>query len=166
MRAVLLDGHNQLLLQRYHDPSVHRPGGVPHAAPCWIAPGGGIEAGEAPAAALARELYEETGLREVCWGPWLWRRRVLLNYQGALRAFEEHYRFARLAAVAPSVHPQQLAAHEQRALQGHRWWSLAALQETAERVYPLGLATLLLPVLAGVYPVPPSDISEDPSPHR
>lgn len=49
--AVIRDGRDQLLLQR-------KAGGEG-----WSLPAGGIEPGEAPEAALRREVLEETGLR-------------------------------------------------------------------------------------------------------
>ena len=160
VRAVLLDAEERVLLQRYHDPSVYRPGAAPHAAPVWIAPGGGVEAGEELAGALEREVFEETGLTGVSWGAWLWRRRVNLHYQGAVRAFDEHYRLGRVARAAPSVHPQRLAEHETSVLKGHRWWRWAALDRSRETIYPVGLATLLIPVLAGVTPAAPLELSD------
>ena len=48
--AVLRDEHGRVLIQRDHHGS-------------WSLPAGAIEPGEAPAQAVAREVYEETGLR-------------------------------------------------------------------------------------------------------
>jgi 8-oxo-dGTP diphosphatase len=52
--AVLLDGEGRVLLAQ-------RPQGK-NLAGLWEFPGGKIEAGERPEAALARELYEELGI--------------------------------------------------------------------------------------------------------
>jgi 8-oxo-dGTP diphosphatase len=52
--AVLLDGEGRVLLAQ-------RPQGKSLAG-LWEFPGGKIEAGERPEAALARELYEELGV--------------------------------------------------------------------------------------------------------
>lgn len=52
--AALVDGEGRVLLQR-------RPPGK-QMADLWEFPGGKIEAGEAPEAALARELAEELGI--------------------------------------------------------------------------------------------------------
>jgi ADP-ribose pyrophosphatase YjhB (NUDIX family) len=51
-RAVIADG-DRLLLDRTHSP---------HKAPFYWFPGGGVEAGETAAEALARELLEEASL--------------------------------------------------------------------------------------------------------
>jgi 8-oxo-dGTP diphosphatase len=52
--AALIDGAGRILLQQ-------RPPGAPMAG-LWEFPGGKIEEGEAPEAALARELEEELGI--------------------------------------------------------------------------------------------------------
>lgn len=52
--AALIDGEGRVLLQQ-------RPPGKPMAG-LWEFPGGKIEPGESPEAALARELYEELGI--------------------------------------------------------------------------------------------------------
>ncbi len=157
----MVDVDDRVLLQSYLDPTVHRPGGHPHRAPVWIAPGGGLTPGETPAAGLDRELREETGIVGVAWGPWLWRRTVDLHYQGRVRRFVENYRLGRVATAMPSVTPAALDPHERDVLLGHRWWTLSALQQTAHTVYPPRLAVRLQEVLARPAPEPPIDISHE-----
>lgn len=48
--AAILDGNGRLLLQLRSD------------VPVWVLPGGGVESGETPLQAVAREVFEETGL--------------------------------------------------------------------------------------------------------
>ena len=161
VRAIVLDAAERALLQSYLDPSVHRPGGAPHTTPVWIAPGGGLRPGEDPATGLARELLEETGLREVTWGPWLWLRTVDLHYRGRTRRFTEHYRLARVAAYGPTITPAGLEPHERAVLLGYRWWTLADLLANTPVVYPPRLAERLGEALTGAAAAEPVDISTD-----
>jgi ADP-ribose pyrophosphatase YjhB (NUDIX family) len=161
VRAIVLDAAERVLLQAYLDPSVHRPGGAPHTTPVWIAPGGGLRPGEDPAAGLARELREETGLHEVAWGPWLWLRTVDLHYQGRLRRFTERYRLARVDAEGPAITRGGLEPHERTVLLGYRWWTLADLRGTDAVVYPPRLGGRLHAALTGATAITPLDISAD-----
>lgn len=161
MRAVVLDRRSRVLLQAYRDPSVHRPGGRPHANPVWIVPGGGLAADEDASAGLVRELLEETGLRDVGWGPWLWRRSVDLVYQGRVRRFEERYRLGTIERQAPPVRPVALEQHERSVLLGHHWWCLADLAAYTGTVYPPRLAARLREVLAGHVPTTEVDITSE-----
>ncbi|MEV5557865.1 NUDIX hydrolase [Nonomuraea wenchangensis] len=56
VRAIVLDDHDRILLCRLALP---KPAGTTIV---WAAPGGGVEPGETPLAALRRELDEEVGL--------------------------------------------------------------------------------------------------------
>ena len=161
VRALVLDADERLLLQSYLDPTVHRPDGLPHRTPVWIAPGGGLTPGEAAAAGLEREWWEETGIAGVAWGPWLWRRTVDLHYQGRVRRFVEHYRLGRVTAAAPHAEPTALEPHEHGALLGYRWWPLPELLATSDVVYPPRLAERLTAVLEGAPTDAVVDISHE-----
>jgi ADP-ribose pyrophosphatase YjhB (NUDIX family) len=160
VRGIVLDAAERVLLQAYLNPTVHRRGGAPHAVPVWIAPGGGLAAAEPPAVGLAREWAEETGLHDVVWGAWLWRRTFELRYQGKWRTFEELYRLGRVARDAPAIVPNGLEPHERAAVRGYRWWPLDELARSEETVYPPRLAVRLAAALE-VEPDTPIDISAD-----
>ncbi len=82
--AVIEDGGRFLVARR-------RAGS--HLAGLWEFPGGGVEAGEEPAVALARELREELGVEAAVGAPvtFAWHRDaerdvVLLFYEASIRS--------------------------------------------------------------------------------
>ncbi len=161
VRVLLLDPADRVLLQAFVDPEVRRPGAPPTDAPVWFPPGGGLEPGEDPAAGLRRELREETGFDDVAWGAWVWRRTVDLLVHGEVRRFEEAYRLARVAVERRTPHPTGFEAWEARTFHGFRWWTLAELAATSERVFPPRIAQRLGAVLADGPPDAPLDVSGD-----
>lgn len=116
----------------------------------WVAPGGGLNAGEDFEAAARRELHEETGLLLPI-GPWVWTRRHVFMWEGRHHDQYERYFVARceespLVPVKPDGY-----------VVGHRWWSLEELLGSREDFAPRRLPDLLAPILSGHYPDPAID---------
>jgi 8-oxo-dGTP diphosphatase len=95
--AVLKDEAGRVLINQ-------RPSGKPWAG-YWEFPGGKIEAGESPRAALARELHEELGLAVHEARPWL----QLHHDYPERRVHLDVWRVSRFSGVAQSHEGQTLA---------------------------------------------------------
>jgi 8-oxo-dGTP pyrophosphatase MutT (NUDIX family) len=117
--VVLLDPDDRVLLLEASDPVWPRKGRW------WELPGGGMETGEASAAAARRELYEETGIRDVDMGPCLWRHHAEFDFGGYHFDQHEHVHVAR--SRGGEYRPAALEALEALAFAGARWWPLEEL---------------------------------------
>jgi 8-oxo-dGTP pyrophosphatase MutT (NUDIX family) len=138
-RIILLDAESSVLLVHERE----RAGSG--ASTRWLTPGGGIEADETPAQAARRELFEEAGIAvdldrdEPAWH----RDTVTWSIDGTPWIQTNHYFVARLNTVAPEVTPGALTELEEQTMLGWRWWSVQALRETDEVIWPHDLVSLL-----------------------
>lgn len=141
-RVVLLDPEHRVLLLRGRLPD------APQGPDFWFTVGGGLEAEETFEAAALREVREETGLVDVAIGPLIWRDEVVLSDATLTpMLFQQRYYLARTAGGPLSRAGWQALEHE--LVDELRWWTLTELRATAATVYPIGLAELLVDVLAG-----------------
>jgi 8-oxo-dGTP pyrophosphatase MutT (NUDIX family) len=116
----------------------------------WIAPGGGLDAGETHEQAAVREVREETGIA-VALGPAVWVRRHRYTVDGRTFDQAERYYLARTRAL--SVRPLKQDAY----VTSHRWWTPQELLRAEDVLVPRRLGELLPPLLRGELPAEPID---------
>jgi double-stranded uracil-DNA glycosylase len=151
-RAILLDRCDRVFLHRFVIPG--DPG-------VWIAPGGALEHGESPEAALRRELAEELRLPDVELGPWVWTRRHVWFWPAHGRIYDTREQFApvRIAdvgTVRPTSHDSLFAGPD--ASEEHGWWTLDEIERSKDEFAPRSLATHLRELVEHGPPDSPIDV--------
>jgi ADP-ribose pyrophosphatase YjhB (NUDIX family) len=133
-RVVLLDPLDRVLLMRYDD-------GPPNGQH-WATPGGGLEPGESYRQGALRELAEETGWTDVELLGEIHRRSHTIEAGGRIVLQRERLYLARTGVPGRQITGVD-AMHDSDGIAAWRWWTLAELAETAQTVWPAGLASLI-----------------------
>jgi 8-oxo-dGTP pyrophosphatase MutT (NUDIX family) len=133
-RVILLDPDDRVLLMRYDQ-------GPPNGRH-WATPGGGADDDEDYPAAALRELAEETGWTDIVLLREASRRRYDMDYAGRMVSQDERLYLAR-TDQRRRVLGDVAAVHAADGIAAWRWWTLAELETTDERVWPAGLAALI-----------------------
>jgi double-stranded uracil-DNA glycosylase len=129
VRALVIDARRRVLLLRWER----------DAGAWWIAPGGGLLAGESDEVGLRRELGEELGLQQFDLGPLVAEYEHQLPSGGRLLHQRNRVYLVRVDELEPAP-TVDLAAEN---VTGHRWWTLDELEATTERLGPAHLAELV-----------------------
>jgi 8-oxo-dGTP diphosphatase len=150
-RVLLVDWADRLLLVRLAAPV--------DGLPLWIAPGGGIEAGEDSLDAAVRELREELGIRldpEQLTGP-VWVQELDIGF-GPYTGIENTYLFAR-ADVVPDL-STTAAEWATEGIVEVDTWDTERMRAAAGRALfsPRALPDMLDAVLANALPNPPLSV--------
>lgn len=166
-RALVLSPRNDILLMEIAFPR----------RTIWLTPGGGIEAGETPRAALKRELHEEIDGANLEIGPEVWVRTHTIRLDaGPLRQHERYF----VVPVSSEFEPSAVNMPDESEtnwFRGFRWWCLDELRnedrngdqnedrDPHQSIAPLGLADWLAPILREDAELPPTPIDISTQPH-
>ncbi len=147
-RVLVIDSAERVLLFTSND---ERDG---HAF--WYPPGGRSEADETAEQTALRELWEETGLRDVALGPELWRCRNIAAWGGVTYDCRDRWFLARVPHT--SIDTAGFTDNEKTLIVGHRWWTVAELAAATDRLVPDNLAALVQILLRDGPPATPFDL--------
>jgi TDG/mug DNA glycosylase family protein len=147
VRALVVDPAENTLLVRFEWPD----------KTVWAPPGGGVEPGESPEDAIARELREEVGLRGCEIGRCVWTRTHWFAEMPGWGGQSERLYLVRTESFepAPEWSAEQLAGE---GMTGMRWWSRLELGDSTEIFAPRRLPRLLPELLDADPPAEPIDV--------
>ncbi len=132
-RVLLLDDFGRLLVIKGHDP--HEP-----TRSWWFTPGGGLDPGEEPRAAAARELLEETGHHlepHALEGP-VWERTAVFDFMSRPYIQHETFFVARLDSCTV-LNSSALTESEEETIDEVTWLTHSELAVAAIEVFPARL---------------------------
>lgn len=153
-RAVLVDQNDSILMFKFKLIHSKRPA-------TWITPGGGIEYGETPAETIARELWEETGLKvERVLSPIYQDEVKFLKTAGYARDSISQRTFYGFRVNRFHTSKSNWTPIELESTLDERWWNIEELTSTTENLQVSFLPNLITGISSGELPSVKLDNSE------
>ncbi len=159
VRILLLNDKNELLLMHVEGFDISITEGKRNKQ-FWCTIGGGIERRETMEQAALREILEETGIEEqnIKLGPVVWHSEVDLMLKGTLTRLKENFVVARTTIQNIALH--QPTEDEKQTVKELRWFSLDAIKNSHEVIFPILLSTYLPDILLEKYPQQPIHLNK------
>lgn len=148
VRALMLTPDGEVLLMCAQEPS--------SGVQVWFTPGGALEQGENDAAALAREIREETGIACPEMGPLIWTRCHEFHWGERRLLQRERYYLVPCERFVPCM-DNNPAVEERDSFRRFRWWSADQLDASDVLIAPRRLAPLLRDLMDNGPPASPLD---------
>jgi len=139
-RALILNPEGQILLFKLEKHGIVDPSGK-IKLPYWLTPGGGIEANETPDQAVAREIYEECGVRDADIGPMVWFCEHELVIEGIPIQSRDHFFLVRTGDSHVST--DMMLQYERQAYSEYKWWKTQEIKASSDMFAPPGIGYLL-----------------------
>lgn len=157
VRVLLFNQEGALLLMHADDPRTTTLEGT-YLGPFWFPIGGGIESGESVQQAALREVNEETGLapEDIELGPVVWQGAYDFILSGVPTHAKQLFIVAKTDKNAVTL--SQLTTEEKKIIKKIAWFTWEQIKNSKEIIYPIGLAELIAPLIAGNYPAEPLEI--------
>ncbi len=167
IRILLINDHQELLLMGANDPKITSKHGS-YQGRFWFPIGGEIEKGESLMEAAVRELKEETGLDQeaVKFGPVVWFGEFEMILSGKLTRLKQQFLVAHTNQKSTTL--ENLTAEEKQNIEKLQWFSLEAICQSKEVIFPVVLKDHLPDILEGKYPNKPMwiDLAKQPTAKR
>lgn len=132
-RVVLINSENKILLLKISS----KNDGI-----SWIIPGGGVEESETLLESAQRELFEETGIKNVQFvTPHAWYSEDILEIHGEQTFFKEFIFLAYTNKTAVTF--LNLSESECNEFVDFAWWDIVEFKKKGDALFPRGLLDYL-----------------------
>lgn len=142
VRGIIVDPGHKILLIKYLDEA--SPSTRDFKNGFWVMPGGGVEVDESFEAALKREIFEETGMRNFQIGQCLLSRLAYAN----LNSIKDNLYYERYYLVKvknTDINFDNITEVEKKVIKTYKWWTIEEVRESDEIIFPKGFKNIIDP---------------------